>query len=126
NEAPDAVIWVDEVVADGKLRRVVHALASELGCLAAALVTVEELLREDDFLASIRLVAPQGARRQHQRDLARVALDVIAPMRLEGVDYALPQVAAGTLELEQELHRVAVPQPHVQVVGEIAQLASIV
>ncbi len=47
-------------------------------------------------------------------------------MRLVLVDHLLAQVTAGALELEEQVHRVPVAQPHVHVLGEGGELAAVV
>src|SRR5690606_7830995 len=68
-EAADAVVGVDEVVADGELRRVVDALAGQFRELAPALVAVQQLLAEDHLFAVRIAVAALYVLRQQQRHL---------------------------------------------------------
>src|SRR5690606_32704869 len=63
---------------------------------------------------------------EDQRDLAGATVDAVAPVRLVLVEDLLAQVAAGALELQEQVHGVAVAQPHVHVLREGGELAAVV
>src|SRR5690606_5079187 len=121
-----AVVGVDEVVADGELRGVVDGLARETLEPPSPLVAVEQLLGEDDLLALGVAVAPLRLLGEDQRDLAGATVDAVAPVRLVLVEDLLAQVAAGALELQEQVNGVAVAPPPVHVLREGGELAAVV
>src|SRR5690606_7441774 len=125
-EAPDAVVGMYQVVADGELRRVVDGLARGPLEAPAALVAVEELLGEHDLHALGIAVATLSLARQQEGDLTGAFLQMVPPVRLVLVDDLLAEVTAGALELEEQVDGVPVAQPHVHVLGEGGQLAAVV
>src|SRR5690606_6223171 len=93
---------------------------------APALVAVEQLLGDDDLAPLGVAVAALRPLRDQERDLARPAPDLVAPVRLVLAKDPLAQVRAGALELEQQVHGVAVAHPHVDVLREGGELAAVV